>query len=88
MILEFAALTALRVKEPNLNRPYRVPGGVLGTVLLAMPPVVLIGLSVIQGKDEQFAGMSVLTFSLLLALGGVFVYLATSPLRRPPLSNK
>jgi amino acid transporter len=41
LIPEFAALIWLRLKEPDLPRPYRVPGGVLGVVVLSFPPVLL-----------------------------------------------
>ena len=46
LILEFAALVWLRVKEPAMLRPYRVPGGLAGVVALSVPPVALCLLSV------------------------------------------
>ncbi|MFH8387500.1 APC family permease [Kitasatospora sp. NPDC018058] len=36
LLLEVAALIALRVREPDLDRPYRVPGGPLGLSLVAL----------------------------------------------------
>jgi len=41
LIPEFVALVWLRVKEPTMRRPYQVPFGVWGTVLLSIPPVTL-----------------------------------------------
>ena len=79
--LEFVALVALRIKEPNLRRPFRVPGGMLGAVLLGVCPVLLLGFSVIHGEGEQILGMSGLTFGGLLIAAGVVVYLVMGLLR-------
>jgi amino acid transporter len=46
LILEFAALVWLRLKEPGMTRPYRVPGGLTGAVALSVPPVALCVLSI------------------------------------------
>ena len=46
VMLEFAALFALRIKEPDLERPFRVPGGMLGAALLGVCPLLLLGISV------------------------------------------
>ena len=37
LILEFVALVVLRVREPDLPRPYRVPGGLAAAALRASP---------------------------------------------------
>ncbi|KAJ3680694.1 hypothetical protein LUZ60_016972 [Juncus effusus] len=42
MILEFIAFIVLRVKNPNVRRPFRVPFGTVGCVLMLIPPTVLI----------------------------------------------
>src|SRR6185503_4482165 len=39
LILEFAALVWLRFKQPEMARPYRVPFGTAGVVLISIPPV-------------------------------------------------
>src|SRR5438552_13732658 len=36
--LEFAALIVLRVREPELRRPFRVPGGTFGAIAVRIPP--------------------------------------------------
>jgi len=41
LVLEFAALVWLRVREPKMPRPYRIPGGLLNVILLSVPPVLL-----------------------------------------------
>jgi amino acid transporter len=52
LILEFAALIALRIKEPKLPRPFRVPGGVMGCVVASVGPTLLILLAVIESVHQ------------------------------------
>ena len=80
LTLEFIALVVLRIKEPTLRRPFRVPGGTLGATLLGVCPVLLLGFSAFHGESEQVLGMSGLTFGLLLIAGGVVVYALKSAL--------
>ena len=42
MILEFIAFVWLRVKLPTTYRPYKIPGGTDGEILLCIPPNILI----------------------------------------------
>ena len=65
LVLEFVALVVLRVREPGLARPFRVPFGVLGCVLLGVGPALLLVLSFVRNFDEQVLGVR----SLWLALG-------------------
>jgi amino acid transporter len=74
LMLEFIALVALRIKEPDLRRPFRVPGGMPGAVLLGVCPLLLLGFSVVHGQGEQVMGMSGLTFGALLIGGGFLAY--------------
>jgi amino acid transporter len=46
LVLEFAALVWLRVKEPDMPRPYCVPFGLGGAIALSVPPVLLCALSI------------------------------------------
>jgi amino acid transporter len=82
LLLEFVALVALRIKEPTLRRPFRVPGGLPGAILLGVCPALLLGFSIVHGQSEQILGMSGLTFGALLIAGGVVVYWATASLKR------
>jgi len=82
LTLEFIALVVLRVKEPTLRRPFRVPGGTWGAALLGVCPVLLLGFSAFHGEGEQVLGMSGLTFGLLLIAGGFVVYGLKSVLSR------
>ncbi|CAM8880727.1 unnamed protein product [Rhodiola kirilowii] len=42
MLLEFTAFVGLRVKQPNARRPYKVPLGTVGCILMCIPPTILI----------------------------------------------
>jgi hypothetical protein len=46
MVLEFAALVRLRISQPNLARPYRIPFGLGGTIAISLPPVGLCLVSI------------------------------------------
>ncbi len=76
LMLEFVALVFLRVLEPDLPRPFRVPGGTLGAVLVGVFPLLLLGFSIVRGQREQVLGMNGLVFGLLLIAGGFLVYWA------------
>ena len=77
LLLEFVALTRLRIREPRLPRPFRIPGGTAGTVLLGAGPAALLGVALVQNREERIGPMSALTFGALLALAGPVVYFAT-----------
>jgi len=82
LLLEFIALIALRVKEPGLRRPFRVPGGMPGAIVCGILPTVLLGFSIVHSQGEQIWGMNGLTFSVLLIAAGVVVYFAKSAAKR------
>ncbi|KAG9445372.1 hypothetical protein H6P81_016712 [Aristolochia fimbriata] len=42
MILEFVAFIHLRIKYPKVPRPYKVPLGTIGSILMCIPPTALI----------------------------------------------
>ena len=72
--LEFTALIVLRVREPELPRPFRVPGGMLGAVAVGIAPMLLLGFSVIRSQSEQVLGMSSFAFGMILIGAGVVAY--------------
>jgi amino acid transporter len=70
ILLEFAALVALRIREPHLPRPYRVPGGLLGAVAIGAPPLALLVLTVLRNQAEPVGPINALQLGgLLIALG-------------------
>ena len=85
LFLEFLALVILRVTEPGLPRPFKVPGGMFGAVFLGVLPTLLLIFSVIHGEHEQVMGMSGLMFGALLVAAGFVAYwidLMLRPARR------
>jgi amino acid transporter len=84
IVLEFWALLGLRIREPNLPRPYRVPGGVIGAALLGLPPLALMVAAVIRNRTETIGHTSSLAVGLvLIALGPIF-YFVSRPRSSPP----
>lgn len=74
LCLEFVALVVLRVREPELPRAFRVPGGMFGAVAVGITPMLLLGFSVVRSQTEQVLGMSSLAFGMILIAAGVVVY--------------
>jgi amino acid transporter len=70
--LEFVALIFLRIREPDLPRAFRVPGGMFGAVAVGIAPMLLLGFSIIRSETEQVLGMSALAFGMIL-IGAGFV---------------
>jgi len=73
-MLEFAALIALRVKEPELERPFRVPGGIPTALLVGVVPALLLALALVHGEPERILGLSSVAFGLILIALGVVAY--------------
>jgi amino acid transporter len=74
LLLEFVSLVALRIREPNLPRPYRVPGGTLGAALLGVGPLALLGLSLVRNREEKIGNMPALLLGALVMASGVVLY--------------
>jgi amino acid transporter len=72
LILEFAALVWLRLRNPDLPRPYRIPVGIRGLVAISLPPVALCLLSMAIAND----------LTKTVALAGIAVGLAVYRLQR------
>jgi len=84
LILEFLALIVLRRREPELPRPFRVPGGLAGAVLVGVGPTLLLVVALIKNRTEQLSlgGYSVSTLALgvaMMAAGVVYYYAAGRP---------
>ncbi len=74
LLLEFVALVALRIREPGLPRPFRVPGGTLGAALLAAGPVAVLALAIVRGRTERAGPLNELLLGVLVAGLGVVLY--------------
>jgi len=75
LVLEFIALVVLRLKEPGLVRPFKVPGGLWGAVAVGVGPTLLIGWAMWAARNERLAGLPALGFAAIVAAGGPLVYL-------------
>jgi len=81
LLLEFMALAVLRFREPKLNRPFRVPGGPFGAIAIGIPPLLLLGFSVVRSQHESILGMSSFAFGMILIAAGFMAYLVNHLLR-------
>jgi amino acid transporter len=82
LVLEFVALVALRVKEPELVRPFKVPGGLWGAVAMGVGPTLLIGFALWAARGEHVAGLPALGFAAIVAVAGPLVYVAARVMRQ------
>jgi amino acid transporter len=82
LVLEFIALVVLRVTEPWLVRPFKVPGGLWGTVAIGVGPTLLIGFALWAARGERVAGLPALGFAGIVAAAGPLIYLLAKTLRR------
>jgi amino acid transporter len=74
LLLEFVALGVLRVREPDLPRPFRVPGGLVGAALIGIGPAALIALAIFRAYGEQAGPMNALAFGIGIGVAGVIAY--------------
>jgi amino acid transporter len=74
MVLEFVALVLLRIREPQLPRPFRVPGGTAGAALLGLLPTALLLIAGLHAENERVAGLNVWLFGFLVMLAGAAAY--------------
>src|SRR5207248_5361812 len=81
LMLEFVTLVVLRIREPNLKREFRVPGGLPGAVLAGIFPLALLLLALIKSGSETVLGLNGLLFGIVIIVSGFAVYAATYKLR-------
>jgi amino acid transporter len=88
LALEFIALIVLRIREPELARAFRVPGGMFGAIAVGIAPMLLLVFSVIRSESERVWGMSSLTLGMILIAAGVIAYFASYALKPHGWSGK
>jgi amino acid transporter len=76
LILEFVALVVLRLREPNLVRPFKA-GNLAFATALGVGPTVLIFYALYASRDEQIMGFPAMLFALTVALVGPLLYWLT-----------
>lgn len=82
LMLEFVTLVVLRIREPELKREFKVPGGLVGAISCGVFPLLLMSLAMVESESESILGVNGLVFGLIIMVGGVVLYAATKPLRR------
>jgi amino acid transporter len=81
ILLEFVALVVLRIREPGLWRPYRVPGGLAGAIALGVAPLALLLLTVVRNHEEAMGPISALQLAGMLIAAGGLAYVVSERLR-------
>jgi amino acid transporter len=74
ILLEFWALVALRIREPELRRPFRVPGGTAGAVAVGVPPLALMIAAVVRNRTELVGSTNELIIGMGIVAAGVGLY--------------
>jgi len=82
LMLEFVTLVVLRIREPELKREFKVPGGLAGAISCGVFPLLLMSLAMMESEHESVLGMNGLLFGGLMIAAGFVLYLITKPLRR------
>ncbi len=75
LLLEFAALIVLRIREPGMARPFRVPGGLGSVIAISLGPALLIAFALYAARDERVGPMPALGFAALVAAAGPVAWL-------------
>ncbi|MGH9356480.1 MAG: APC family permease, partial [Terriglobia bacterium] len=82
LLLEFLALIVLRANEPQLKRPFRVPGGRLGLLLVTVCPMSFASVVVFSAVTGGSSALWQLSLAALFVLAGMPVYLSRRRIRR------
>jgi len=84
ILLEFWALAALRIREPNMPRPYRVPGGLFGAIAIGLPPMALMIATLVRNSHELVGDTSQLVIALAIIAAGAALYYFSLLFRAQP----
>ena len=74
LLLEFVALVVLRLREPALARPFRIPGGFAAAVLAGVGPALLIAFALVAARSERVGPLPALAFAALVAALGPLAF--------------
>ena len=83
LLLEFVSLVVLRIRQPQLPRPFRVPGGLAGAILAGAFPTALLVLALVHSDQERILGINGLLFGVVIIAAGFIAYWAISAVWRP-----
>ena len=75
LLLEFVALAVLRVREPALPRPFRIPGGLAAAIAAGLGPAGLIVFALVAARTERVGSLPALAFAAIIAALGPLAWL-------------
>jgi amino acid transporter len=81
LMLEFVTLVVLRIREPELKREFRVPGGLIGAISCGVFPLLLLTLAMVESGNETVLRMNGLMFGAIIIGAGFLVYFVTGRLK-------
>src|SRR5216684_3932750 len=81
LMLEFVTLVALRIREPQLRRGFRVPGGLTGAISCGVFPLLLLSLAMVESNHETVLDLNGLVFGALIIMAGFLIYFVTGKLK-------
>ena len=82
LMLEFVTLVVLRIREPELKREFKVPGGLAGAITCGIFPLLLMSLAIVESGNETILGINGMVFGGIIIAAGFALYWGTRPLRR------
>ncbi|MHB1698868.1 MAG: APC family permease [Acidobacteriaceae bacterium] len=82
LVLEFVALLVLRVRQPDLHRPFRIPGGLPIAGLLAMGPTGLVLFAFYSARNENLGPVRTPVFLAAVVLAGPMAYYTIGAIKR------
>lgn len=77
LLLEYAAFVKLRISNPNLDRPYRIPLSTVGCCLLLVPPITMTIIVVLLASFATYAyaiatiAVAILVYRIRLRQGDI-----------------
>jgi amino acid transporter len=73
LFLEFASLLVLRAKQPELRRPFRIPGGWFGAIAVLVGPLLVVAVA-IKGQVDDVGLWNGLLKALVLMASGLVLF--------------
>jgi amino acid transporter len=83
LLLEYVALIRLRIKEPELPRPFRIPLGVPGLVLMAALPFAVYGCALSAALMNEGGSLKPLLFALCTVASAELMWQVVRWVKRP-----
>jgi amino acid transporter len=74
LLLEFVALIVLRFREPGLERPFKIAGGIPSLVALTLGPMFVLAVAMVQNRDEHTGPLPTLVWGIAVVMAGMVVY--------------